>query len=407
MVALLASSSFCQSQALHNPLPIHSPLQDKNFYLLSLLDQDTEVRNAIVADKALNGMGAERERFLSYSAAHCKKDAVCVLKALTWTNEEIETTSLALAGLYKESPALRRLVDGPLRASGAYETYAKLSGSDLLMAAWRTCTNGMNEVILVYGEGQPPRYPKIDSISFDVNSADFQRQIDELVTRTSAASASSPFFEPALNAAITLLQVNHRDEAGRSEPLESGENKAALEHIHEIDWQKYPYSVIVVPGEGPSDPETSLAPVGRKRIELAAEAYREGKAPLILVSGGYVHPSQTRFSEALEMKKALIHELNLPESAILVDPHARHSTTNLRNAVREMYRYGVPMERQALVISDSGQIGYIASQGFADRCLKELGYMPFRIISHPSDTSIVFLPEAESLEQDPMDPLDP
>ena len=33
---------------------------------------------------------------------------------------------------------------------------------------------------------------------------------------------------------------------------------------------------------------------------------REGKAPLIVVSGGYVHPVQKQFNEALEMKNDLI-----------------------------------------------------------------------------------------------------
>jgi hypothetical protein len=165
--------------------------------------------------------------------------------------------------------------------------------------------------------------------------------------------------------------------------------------------------VVVVPGAGPGDRDTPLSPSGRKRTQLAAEAYHAGEAPFILVSGGYVHPSQTRFSEALEMKKALLQDYNVPGSAILVDPHARHTTTNMRNAVREMFRYGVPMNKPALVISDAAQIGYIAAQSLADRCLKELGYVPYRIVSRPSDTSLVFLPLIESLEQDPMEPLDP
>jgi hypothetical protein len=140
---------------------------------------------------------------------------------------------------------------------------------------------------------------------------------------------------------------------------------------------------------------------------LAEEAYHAGNAPFVLVSGGYVHPSQTRFSEALEMKKALLDDYHVPEAAILVDPHARHTTTNMRNAAREIYRYNMPMNKPALVISDAAQIGNIASQPFADRCLKELGYLPYQLVGRLSDTSLVFLPKAESLQQDPLDPLDP
>ena len=33
--------------------------------------------------------------------------------------------------------------------------------------------------------------------------------------------------------------------------------------------------------------------------------------------------------------------------------------------------------------------------------------LPYKIVDHPSDTSLAFLPEIESLQQDPLDPLDP
>ena len=180
-----------------------------------------------------------------------------------------------------------------------------------------------------------------------------------------------------------------------------------MKSIPSVQWDKYAYSVIVVPGAGPSDPNTALSDAGRRRSALAAEAYHAGKAPFILVSGGYVHPSQTRFSEAMEMKKALLEDYKVPEAAILVDPHARHTTTNMRNAAREIYRYHMPMDKPALMVSDAAQTGYIAGQPFADRCMKELGYVPYQIVSRPSDTSLVFLPIADSLQQDPLDPLDP
>ncbi|HTF67117.1 MAG TPA: hypothetical protein VK638_30975, partial [Edaphobacter sp.] len=70
-------------------------------------------------------------------------------------------------------------------------------------------------------------------------------------------------------------------------------------------------------------------------------------------------------------------------------------------------RYSIPMEKAVLVISDKGQIDGIASQAFAYRCLKEMGYLPYKITDRPSETSVVFLPKIESLQQDPLDPLDP
>jgi hypothetical protein len=204
-----------------------------------------------------------------------------------------------------------------------------------------------------------------------------------------------------------LLALNHRDEAGRFEPMEEGANLAALRAIHSTNWNAHAYSVIVVPGAGPEDPTIALSEAGRRRTALAAQAYHVGKAPFILVSGGYVHPSQTHFSEAIEMKKALLQDFQVPEEAILIDPHARHTTTNMRNAAREIYRYNIPMNKQALIISDSAQITYIQGQFFANRCREELGYLQYEIIERPSNTSLVFLPKIESLQQNPLDPLDP
>ena len=402
---MLSSSSF--AQPAKRPLPLHVAIQDKDFYLLSVLQRDAQMRTVLTGDKALGQVSAERQGFLKQSLRTCKGNAVCTLRALLWTDEEIRMVSFALGRVYRDNAAMRKLVNRELEPRGTYVLYEKQGGESMLVNAWEVCARGLNDVISVYGQGAAPRYPAIDSISFDVNSADFQQSITALASQISTDASPEVFFEPSLKAALQLLTLNHRDEAGRLEPMETGVNAAAVKAIPSIQWEKYPYSVIVVPGEGPSDPNTALSALGRRRTELAVEAYHAGKAPFILVSGGYVHPSQTRFSEAMEMKKALLSDYNVPEAAILVDPHARHTTTNMRNAAREIYRYGMPMNKPALVVSDTAQTGYIAGQPLADRCLKEMGYVPYQILSRPSDTSLVFLPLAESLEQDPLDPLDP
>lgn len=396
------------AQTVTKPLPLHAAIQDKNFYLFSVLQADPAVRAALTTDSALGQISAERRAFLAQSLKVCKENAVCTVRALLWTEEEIRMVSFALAHIYQSNSSLRELTDQSLRPSGAYVLYQKQHGEELLVDAWEVCARGLNDILSVYGQGTSPRYPQIDSISFEVNSADFQQHITALASQISAdIPASQLFFEPSLKAALQLLALNHRDEASRLEPMETGVNEAAVKSIPSIQWDKFAYSVIVVPGAGPSDPEIALSEMGRRRISLAADAYHAGKAPFILVSGGYVHPSQTRFSEAIEMKKALLKDYNVPESAILVDPHARHTTTNVRNAVREIYRYHIPMNKPALVISDLAQVDYIAGQSFADRCLKEMGYLPYQIVNRPSDTSLAFLPLAESLQQDPLDPLDP
>ena len=395
------------AQAAAKPLPLHAAVQDKDFLLFSLLQANPGVRNALVADKALGQVTAERQQFLTLALRTCKGNAGCKLKALVWTEEEIRAVSFDLARLYKQNPSLRNLVDEDLRSSGAYVLYQNKSGEDLLANAWEVCARGLNNIISVYGQGAAPRYPLIDSISFDVNSADFQERIASLTSQIAAEASTNLFFEPSLKTALQLLAINHRDEAGRLEPMESSLNQAALRSIPTIRWSNFAYSVIVVPGAGPADPNIALSDTGRKRTALAAQEYHAGKAPFILLSGGYVHPSQTQFAEAVEMKKALLHDYRVPEEAILVDPHARHTTTNMRNAAREIYRYNIPMSKPALVVSDPAQITYIEGQPFANRCMKELGYVPYQLVKRASDTSLVFLPMVDSLQQDPLDPLDP
>ena len=412
---LFAAASFtltfptiAQTLPLPEPLPLHTAVQDKNFYLLSLLQADPAVRRVLTADKSLAKVRAEQQHLLAQTPQLCHENAACTLRFLLWTEEEIRAVSLALPALYRDDPSVRMLVEHQLRPSGAYVLYQKQSGESLLVNAWEVCARGLNDILSVYGQGLPPRYPEIDSVSVDVKSAAFQQKVIALAQTIAAESSPAQlFFGPSLQAALQLLALNHRDEAGREEPMEAGVNQAAVKSIPSIHWEKYPNSVIVVPGAGPEDPDTPLSAAGRKRTELAVASYRAGKAPFILVSGGYVHPAQTRFSEALEMKKALLEDYHVPEAAILVDPDARHTTTNLRDAAREIYRYNMPLNKPALVVSDAAQIAYIASQPFADRCLKELGYMPYRMLRQPSDTSLIVLPMLESLQQDPLDPLDP
>jgi hypothetical protein len=398
---LIAPCGISQTPA-RQPLPLKSAVQDKNFYLLTALQSDPRVLRVLQSNPALKQLIHERQQRLQESLRTCSSDVPCLLKPLFWSSEEINIVSSALEN---SDEASRQALARALRSSGAYELDQDKSDSQFLASAWALCANGMNGILHVYGEGAKPRYPKIDSMSLHPDDAAFQQQVSATVATVSKIHES--LFAPSLQVALKLLNLNHRDEAGRFEPMEKGVNLAAVHAAAAVDWSRYPYSVIVVPGEGPEDPNTALDPTGHKRVALAVAAYHEGLAPFLLVSGGYVHPSQTRFAEAMEMKKALLQEFSIPESAILVDPHARHTTTNMRNSAREIYRYGMPMDKPAVVISDPAQTAYIAGAPFADRCRKELGYVPYTIVKQLSDTRIAFLPVLDSLEQNPLDPLDP
>lgn len=174
-----------------------------------------------------------------------------------------------------------------------------------------------------------------------------------------------------------------------------------------MNWSQYKYTAIVVPGSGTDRPGQAMSPWGKAWVTLAARRFKAGLAPFLIVSGGYVHPSQTPFCEAIEMKKALIAEYGIPAHSILIDPHARHTTTNIRNASRLLYRYGFPFKKTALITSDQGQSAYIEAPSFAQRCIAELGYVPHEILRRTSQFDLEFRPRLESLQTDPFEPLDP
>ena len=151
----------------------------------------------------------------------------------------------------------------------------------------------------------------------------------------------------------------------------------------------------------------ALDPWAKLRLELAVARFRAGKAPFIIVSGGSVHPSQTPYNEAFEMKRSLVQDFGINPDAILIDPHARHTTTNLRNASRLAFRYGLPDGKPMLITSDASQSAYISGTVFRERCERELGYQPGTLGARLSRFDLEFTPAVVSLHADSRDPLDP
>ncbi|HEX2713641.1 MAG TPA: hypothetical protein VHM88_15685, partial [Candidatus Acidoferrales bacterium] len=80
---------------------------------------------------------------------------------------------------------------------------------------------------------------------------------------------------------------------------------------------------------------------------------------------------------------------------------------NLRNAVRLLFRMGASMEKAMIITASEDGIEYIQSQGFADRCAKELGYQPVYILKRLSGFDLEARPNIVSLHADPQDALDP
>ncbi len=162
-----------------------------------------------------------------------------------------------------------------------------------------------------------------------------------------------------------------------------------------------------MPGVGPEDGGTTLSPRSKLHALLAAQRYHQGMAPFILVSGSAVHPRGSKVVEAVELRRALVERFAVPADRIILEPYARHTTTNLRNATRRMVALGIPVDRQSLIVTDAEQSRYIEGEIFATRNRAELGYLPGTVGRRLSAYDLEFRPARESLRHDPRDPLDP
>lgn len=405
----LCTISICAQVQQPNPQYLlkttFNPVQYKNFYLLTLLQQNQRVKQLIQNDAELSALFKNKTLKIADALKTCGNDIACFAAAFKFTEDEIATVSIRLGLIFKQDAALNTLLKTDVVPSGCYALYGNLQPAEMLAKAWTQDAKAINHTIEVYVEGAKANYPKIDSIGFNVKDKSYP----ELVNTNALLSLNAKnnlFFEPAMQFALIALEINERNDAGDYEPMVTTVNKASLSAIKKTNFSAYRYSLILVPGEGPEEPGTELSAGGMLRCRLAVEQYKNGMAPFIMVSGGRVHPYKTKYSEAYEMKKYLMNTLQVPESVIIMEPHARHTTTNLRNAARIMFRYGMPMDKAALTVTVNSQSRYI-SDVMPQRCIKELGYEPYRMGKRLSDTALEFFPNVMSLQIDFDEPMDP
>jgi hypothetical protein len=372
--------------------PAATPLEAKDSALFVLLASDPGTVAAIAASPALATLGAARDKALRDAAKTCAGDADCIAKAVLPSAADIDADAAALVAALGATDRLAWLAVEQMRPSGRFHRYFALSDADLVTTAYRAAASALASGFDSY-----------------VRELAVDKRADVLTGVVAAHPESLPFFRPLALVTLAGMLADGRDEAARYEPLDTGENAGARALIATTDFTAYPYTVILVPGEGPGKLGIPLDPAGQKRCDLAAARFAAKLAPFILTSGGHVHPDRTPYSEAIEMKKYLVATYAIPPERIIVDPHARHTTTNLRNASRLALRYGVPDARPMLVTSDPLQSAYIGiwKGDFGPRCEKELGYRPWRALVPMSANDSCMIPTTTSLHVAPSDLLDP
>ncbi|MBS1563680.1 MAG: YdcF family protein, partial [Bacteroidetes bacterium] len=406
LTTLLLASCILHSQTItpdqrYRLLTGNNYVQSKNYYLLTLLKEDKAVSRLLETDDTLRTLAKTRREAVTLAMKGCAADAACYTEKLKFSEEEIATIGRRLTALCKKENALGQLVQKHLLPSCTYILYKDLEPQQQLVKAWEQDANGINFAIGVYGEGKKPSYPLIDSISPELSG---KRLSAVLYTATYTLlgenTDSTIFFSLPLNAALMLVELNDRNRAADYEPMADGVNKAAVDRVKTIDWSKYKYTLILVPGAGPEDPTVPLSAEGMIRCRLAVIQYKKGMAPYIMVSGGKVHPYKTKYCEAIEMKTFLVNEMHIPENAVIVEPHARHTTTNMRNCARLVFRYGMPFSKPCLAVTSRGQSTMISAT-LAARCQKELQEVPFKNGLRLSETEAEFYPLADALQINP------
>jgi hypothetical protein len=415
---LIVQTGFAQGNqpdARYKLISGNNYVQSKNYYLLTLFQELPDVKKLLNGDSFLSKMGEAKVDSINGALKTCERDGLCYTRSMKFSEAEINLVAERLKALYQPANALGKLVKDHLVPSGTYILFQDLPAVDMLVKAWMQDAEGINFAIGVYAEGQKPNYPNIDSISFTTrdprNNSNFLPAYVSLLYNTASLVAqenkkSPGFFAPSLTAALRFIEINEREQAADFEPMAAGENKAAFDRVKTIKWDNYKYSVIMLPGAGPDDPAVPLSAEGMLRCRLAAMQYHQGLAPFIVPSGGKVHPYKTPYCEATEMKKYLVEKMNVPANAIIIEPHARHTTTNMRNTVRLMFRYGIPLNKMGISCTTRGQSSMIEKTLIA-RCLKELNEAPYKNGIRLSETEMEFYPLLEALHINPKEPMDP
>jgi hypothetical protein len=386
--------------------PFADSLETRVFPFFAMLRTADGWAQALRGDPVLRQLATERAARVPQDA--CTPSPQCLADVWAWTDAYIAAVEARLRLLMRDRRLATELVGRQMRPSGRFARHEAMPDADLVAAAWGEAAAAVNRVIAVYAKGIAPRYPKIDAFIFDTTRPEYA---DVLIAHGVATAAlrhdDDLFFDTSLRYAIGLLQMNERTEAGAYRPLLGGENAAAVRAVTGTDWQARPFTALLVFGHGPEDAQSRTGVMGHIRMRIAADMFARGLAPFIIVSGGSVHPNRTPFNEAIEMKRLLVTEHGIPADRILIEPHARHTTTNLRNCARLLLAAGFPVDRPALVVSDHRTIPYIGGDELARRNLREMGVQPGRLVPGPDRFSLRFTPAPIAFHVEAADPLDP
>ena len=118
-------------------------VQDKNYYLLTLMEEIPEVNELLTADKVLKEVFSGVKDRLNTELERCGLDISCRLELFQLTEDEQQKIKERFKKLIQKEPVLKELVQQHLRPSGRFMRYAEQSDEALFLNAWQDALNGL------------------------------------------------------------------------------------------------------------------------------------------------------------------------------------------------------------------------------------------------------------------------
>jgi hypothetical protein len=198
-------------------------VKDKNFYFLTIIEQIPDISNTVKSDEVFQAMLNAELKNMESGVATCSLDMKCYVNKYIISENEIKNAAAQFTRLATADEAYFQLLIHHARSSGAFQKYQSLSDLELIEKVWSDAAIGINNIISTYAFGQHGRYPNIDSVSYDVQSQYYQRLIVSLChVIESQKDQYALFFQPSLDFALGLLEMNNRNEAALYEPMVVG-----------------------------------------------------------------------------------------------------------------------------------------------------------------------------------------
>src|SRR4051812_49076063 len=104
IIILNFSISLCAQNALPDPayklIQGRNLVQSKNYYLLTLLEEDRELSKVLQSDTVLAGISKMKKEGLKLALKECNNNAGCMLGKMKFSEREIEQVGVRLSELY-------------------------------------------------------------------------------------------------------------------------------------------------------------------------------------------------------------------------------------------------------------------------------------------------------------------